>query len=46
MFTVANAFFYGSFMINKTTNSKEPIEPCTGKDRYIQVQGQIYFELI
>lgn len=62
MFTVANELSYGGFMINKTINSKEPIEPCrescwitydasniestTGKDRYIQVQGQIAFELI
>lgn len=62
MFTVANELSYGGFMINKTINPKEPIEPCkascwitydgsnikstTGKDRYIQVQGQIAFELI
>ena len=62
MFTVANELSYGGFMINKTMNPKEPIEPCkescwitydasniessTGKDRYIQVQGQIAFELI
>ena len=62
MFTVANELSYGGFMINKTMNPKEPIEPCkescwitydasnigssTGKDRYIQIQGQIAFELI
>ena len=62
MFTVSNELSYGGFMINKTMNSKEPIDPCkescwitydashiessTGKDRYIQVQGQIAFELI
>ena len=62
MFTVANELSYGGFMINKTMNPKDPIEPCkescwitydasnigssTGKDRYIEVQGQIAFELI
>ena len=62
MFTVANELSYGGFMINKTMDPKEPIEPCkescwitydtsniestTGKDRYIQLQGQIVFELI
>ena len=62
MFTVANELSYGGFMINKTMDTKEPIEPCkescwitydtsniestTGKDRYIQLQGQIVFELI
>ena len=62
MFTVANELSYGGFMINKTMNPKDPIEPCkescwitydtsniestTGKDRYIQLQGQIVFELI
>ena len=62
MFTVANELSYGGFMINKTMNPKDPIEPCkescwitydasnigssTGKDRYIQIQGQIAFELI
>ena len=62
MFTVANELSYGGFMINKTMDPKEPIEPCkescwitydtsniestTGKDRYIQLQGQIAFELI
>ena len=62
MFTVANELSYGGFMINKTMNPKEPIEPCkescwitydasniessNGKDRYIQAQGQIAFELI
>ena len=62
MFTIANELSYGGFMINKTMNSKDPIEPCkescwitydasnigssTGKDRYIQIQGQIAFELI
>lgn len=62
MFTVANELSYGGFMINKTIDSDDPIEPCkescwitydasniessTGKDRYIQVQGQIAFELI
>ena len=62
MFTVANELSYGGFMINKTMNPKEPIDPCkescwitydasnmesgTGKDRYIQIQGQIAFELI
>ena len=28
MFTVANELSYGGFMINKTMNPKEPIEPC------------------
>ena len=62
MFTVANELSYGGFMINKTIDSDNPIDPCkescwitydashiessTGKDRYIQVQGQIAFELI
>ena len=62
MFTVANELSYGGFMINKTMEPKESIEPCKescwitydtsniestmGKDRYIQVQGQIAFELI
>ena len=62
MFTVANELSYGGFMINKTINPKDPIEPykescwitydasdigsSTGKDRYIQIQGQIAFELI
>ena len=62
MFTVSNELSYGGFMINKTMNPKEPIDPCkescwitydasniepgTGKDRYIQIQGQIAFELI
>ena len=62
MFTVSNELSYGGFMINKTMNPKDPIDPCkescwitydasniessTGKDRYIQVQGQIAFELI
>ena len=62
MFTIANELSYGGFMINKTMNSKDPIETCkescwitydasnigssTGKDRYIQIQGQIAFELI
>ena len=62
MFTVANELSYGGFMINKTIDSDDPIDPCkescwitydasnieysTGKDRYIQVQGQIAFELI
>ena len=62
MFTVSNELSYGGFMINKTINPKEPIDPCkescwitydasniessTGKDRYIQVQGEIAFELI
>ena len=62
MFTVANDLSYGGFMINKTLDTKETIDPCkescwitydasniestTGKDRYIQVQGQIAFELI
>ena len=62
MFTVANELSYGGFMINKTINLKDPIEPykescwitydasnigsSTGKDRYIQIQGQIAFELI
>ena len=62
MFTVANDLSYGGFMINKTMDPKDPIEPCkescwitydtsniestTGKDRYIQLQGQIAFELI
>ena len=62
MFTVANELSYGGFMINKTMDSDDPIDPCkescwitydasnieysTGKDRYIQVQGQIAFELI
>ena len=62
MFTVANELSYGGFMINKTIDSDDPIDPCkescwitydasnieysTGKDRYIQVQGQITFELI
>ncbi|MDU4711925.1 MAG: AAA domain-containing protein [Veillonella sp.] len=62
MFTVANELSYGGFMINKTINPKDPIEPykescwitydasniasSTGKDRYIEVQGQIAFELI
>ena len=62
MFTVANELSYGGFMINKTMNPKNPIEPCkescwitydasnigssTGKDRYIQIQGQIAFALI
>ena len=62
MFTVSNELSYGGFMINKTMNPKEPINPCkescwitydasniessTGKDRYIQVQGEIAFELI
>lgn len=62
MFTVSNELSYGGFMINKTMNPKEPIDPCkescwitydasniessTGKDRYIQVQGEIAFELI
>ena len=62
MFTVANELSYGGFMVNKTIDSDDPIDPCkescwitydasniefsTGKDRYIQVQGQIAFELI
>ena len=62
MFTVANELSYGGFMINKTIDSDNPIDPCkescwitydasniessTGKDRYIQVQGQIAFALI
>lgn len=62
MFTVSNELSYGGFMINKTMNPKEPIDPCkescwitydasniessTGKDRYIQVQGEIAFKLI
>ena len=62
MFTVSNELSYGGFMINKTMNPKEPIDPCkesclitydasniessTGKDRYIQIQGEIAFELI
>ena len=62
MFTVANELSYGGFMINKTIDSDDPIDPCkescwitydasnigssTGKDRYIQIQGQITFELI
>ena len=62
MFTVANELSYGGFMINKTIDSDDPIDPCkescwitydasnieysTGKDRYIQVQGQIAFALI
>ena len=62
MFTVANELSYGGFMINKTIDSDNPIDPCkescwitydarhiessAGKDRYIQVQGQIAFELI
>ena len=62
MFSVANELSYGGFMINKTIDSDDPIDPCkescwitydasnieysTGKDRYIQVQGQIAFELI
>ena len=62
MFSVANELSYGRFMINKTMDSDDPIDPCkescwitydasnigssTGKDRYIQVQGQIAFELI
>lgn len=62
MFTVANELSYGGFMINKTIDSDDPINPCkescwitydasnigssTGKDRYIQIQGQIAFELI
>lgn len=62
MFTVANELSYGGFMINKTIDSDDPIDPCkescwitydvsniessTGKDRYIQIQGQIAFELI
>ena len=62
MFTVANELSYGGFMINKTMDSDDPIDPCkescwitydasnidssTGKNRYIQVQGQIAFELI
>ena len=62
MFTVANELSYGGFMINKTIDFDDPIDPCkescwitydasnieysTGKDRYIQVQGQIAFELI
>ena len=62
MFTVANELSYGGFMINKTMDSDDPIDPCkescwitydasdiessTGKDRYINVQGQIAFELI
>lgn len=62
MFTIANELSYGGFMINKTIDSDDPIDPCkescwitydvsniessTGKDRYIQVQGQIAFELI
>ena len=63
MFTVANELSYGGFMINKTMNPKDPINPCKescwitydasniqsstgGKDRYIQVQGEIAFELI
>ena len=62
MFSVANELSYGGFMINKTMDSDDPIDPCkescwitydasnieysTGKDRYIQVQGQIAFELI
>ena len=62
MFTVANELSYGGFMINKTIDSDDPIDPCkescwitydasnieasAGKDRYIQVQGQIAFELI
>ena len=62
MFTVANELSYGGFMINKTMDSDDPIDPCkescwitydasniessTGKDRYIQVQGQIAFALI
>ena len=62
MFTVANELSYGGFMINKTIDSDNPIDPCkescwitydashiessVGKDRYIQMQGQIAFELI
>ena len=62
MFTVANELSYGGFMINKTIDSDDSIDPCkescwitydasnieasAGKDRYIQVQGQIAFELI
>ena len=62
MFTVSNELSYGGFMINRTMNPKEPIDPCkescwinydasnigssTSKDRYIQLQGQIAFELI
>lgn len=62
MFTVSNELSYGGFMINKTINPKDPIEPCKescwitydasniesgiGKDRYIQIQGEIAFELI
>lgn len=62
MFTVANKLSYGGFMINKTIDPDDPIDPCkescwitydasniessTGKDRYIEVQGQIAFELI
>lgn len=62
MFTVANELSYGGFMINKTIDSDNLIDPCkescwitydasniessTGKDRYIQIQGQIAFELI
>lgn len=62
MFTVSNELSYGGFMINKTIDSDNPIDPCkescwitydasniesgTGKDRYIQIQGQIAFELI
>ena len=62
MFTVANELSYGGFMINKTIDPDNPIDPCkescwitydasnigssTGKDRYIQIQGQIAFELI
>ena len=62
MFTVANELSYGGFMINKTIDPDNPIDPCkescwitydasnigssTGKDRYIQIQGQISFELI
>ena len=62
MFTVANELSYGGFMINKTMDSDDPIDPCkescwitydasnidssTGKNRYIQVQGQIAFALI
>ena len=62
MFAVANELSYGGFMINKTIDSDDPIDPCkescwitydasnieasAGKDRYIQVQGQIAFELI
>ena len=62
MFTIANELSYGGFMINKTIDSDNPIDPCkescwitydasniessTGKDRYIQIQGQIAFELI